>query len=413
MSNNKEFKYWRIRTLYSIMIGYGTFYLVRQNFPLSIQYICSELNVSKVNIGLLMSIGGLLYGFGKFLFGILGDKYSARYVMAIGLLISGILNILIGITSLFPVIALLYLLNQTIQAMGAPPCVKLMKHWYDINEMGRVWSIWTMASHISVAIINFYFPVIVINYGWNAIFYIPGIIAILLSIFIFNRISDTPENLGFKQVNQTLNDNKNEKLSLIETVKLVIKNKNVLYVSFAAFFVYINRMTFLNWGPILLKEYRNSSNVGIGYQMALFEISGIIGALAAGYISDKLFNGRRAPVGSISMFLLTIINIIFRFIPENSAILSSICMLIIGFLISATVILVSVSSTDFIDKKVAASANGFTGTLCYVGTALAGLGNGFLAEHYGWNSVVLVTVISALLGGTLMCILWKEKPISK
>ena len=78
LNNNKEFKYWRRRTLYSIMIGYGAFYLVRQNFALAIPFICSELNVTKVDIGLIMSIGGLLYGLGKFLFGLLGDKYSAR-----------------------------------------------------------------------------------------------------------------------------------------------------------------------------------------------------------------------------------------------------------------------------------------------------------------------------------------------
>lgn len=411
LTNNKEFKYWRRRTLYSIMIGYGAFYLVRQNFALAIPFICSELNVNKVDIGLLISIGSLLYGFGKFLFGLLGDKYSARYVMATGLLISGILNILIGITSVFPIIAILYSLNQVVQSMGAPPCVKLMKHWYSTTEMGRVWSIWMMAPHISSAIITLYFPLILLNYGWKAIFYLPGIVAILLSIFIFNRLSDNASSN--KQISESNKNNKENKFSFIETIKLIIKNKNVLCASFAAFFVYINRMTFLNWGPTLLKEYRNSSNVGVGYQMALFEISGIIGALVAGYISDKLFKGRRAPVGAISMFLLAIINVIFRFIPKESAILNSICMLLIGFLIAANVMLVSVSATDFVDKKIAASANGFTGTLCYIGTAVAGLGNGYLAENYGWNSVVLLAILSALFGGILLCTLWNKKPISK
>lgn len=415
LTNNKEFKYWRRRTLYSIMIGYGAFYLVRHNFALSIPFICSELNVNKVDIGLLISIGSLLYGFGKFVFGLLGDKYSARYVMSIGLLLSGIFNILIGISSVFPIIAILYLLNQVVQATGAPPCVKLMKHWYSTTEMGRVWATWMMAPHISSAIITLYFPVILLHHGWKAIFYLPGIVAILLSIFIFNRLTDTPEQLGFKSAESNNNSNessKNKKLSLIETIKLVIRNKNVLCVSFAAFFVYINRMTFLNWGPTILKEYRNSSNMGVGYQMALFEISGIIGALTAGYISDKLFNGRRAPVGAMCMFLLAIINIMFRFIPKESAILNSICMLLIGFLIAATVMLVSVSATDFVEKKVAASANGFTGTLCYVGTAVAGLGNGYLAEHYGWNAVVLLTILSAMCGCILFCILWNKKPIN-
>ena len=61
--NNKQFKYWRRRNLYSIMIGYGTFYLVCQNFSLAMLFICTELNINKVDIGLLISIGELLYYF--------------------------------------------------------------------------------------------------------------------------------------------------------------------------------------------------------------------------------------------------------------------------------------------------------------------------------------------------------------
>ena len=88
---NKNFRYWRNRTFYSIMIGYAAFYLVRQNFSVAVPAICQELNINKIDIGLVMSIGGLVYGLGKFLFGLIGDKYSARYVMATGLALSGII----------------------------------------------------------------------------------------------------------------------------------------------------------------------------------------------------------------------------------------------------------------------------------------------------------------------------------
>ena len=76
-----NFKYWQRRTLYSIMLGYGTYYFVRQNFSCAVPAICLDLNINKSDIGWAMSIGAVCYGVGKFLFGLIGDKFPALYVL--------------------------------------------------------------------------------------------------------------------------------------------------------------------------------------------------------------------------------------------------------------------------------------------------------------------------------------------
>ena len=59
-SCNKVFKYWRFRTMYSIMVGYAAFYLVRQNFSIAIPAICADLNITKSDIGIVISIAAIL-----------------------------------------------------------------------------------------------------------------------------------------------------------------------------------------------------------------------------------------------------------------------------------------------------------------------------------------------------------------
>ena len=142
---NTKFGYWRTRTFYSIMVGYAAFYLVRQNFSVAVPSICQELNINKIDIGLVMSIGGLVYGLGKFLFGLVGDKYSARYVMAIGLALSGIMNILLGISSILPLIIIYYSLNQCFQSMGNPPCMKMLANWFGNTELASRYAIWNIS----------------------------------------------------------------------------------------------------------------------------------------------------------------------------------------------------------------------------------------------------------------------------
>lgn len=390
----------KLRTLISIMIGYGAYYLVRANFASTVKEICTDLSISKAKIGIIMAIGSLIYGCVKFLFGFLCEKYKPKYILSIGLILCGILNILMGETGSIITISILYILNQAIQGTGAAPCVKLMKAYFNPTEMGRIWTTWSVASHASTALIIAISPFIIMHYGWQMMFYLPGVLTILLAIFVFFITTDSTGNYV-----------KSKAFNIIKTWHLIIKNKYVLAVSFAGLFVYINKMTFLNWGLILLREGKGNSLITSGINMVLFEISSMIGGVTLGYISDKFFRGRRGPVAALNIILLTIFMLIFLLVPKSLLLLQSICMTCIGFLISAPAMLVGVASTDFVNKEIAPAANGFTSTICALGSALAGYINGIIADIYGWNGVILFLLISSVCATSLFIYLWNAKPI--
>ena len=411
---NKKFSYWRTRTFYSIMIGYAAFYLVRQNFSVAIPSICHELNINKIDIGVVMSIGGLVYGLGKFLFGIIGDKYSARYVMAIGLALSGIMNLLLGISSILPLIIMYYSLNQCFQSMGNPPCMKMLANWFGKTEFASRSAIWNISVHVGNSLALSISPVILNYYGWRYIFYIPGVFCILLSIFIFNRLRDKPQSLGFpiiEEIEGTSNNNTPKvKLSFKELTKSVLLNKYIWCIALANLFIYINRMTFLNWGPTLLQESKGISILDNKFKitMVLFDISGMVGSLVAGYLSDKLFNGRRIPVAVLYTIITAIAMYIFKIVPNIATTLNSIIIIFIGFLLTAPIVLVNTAAADFSSKESVASVTGFTGTFGYIGTAIAGVGNGYIVEHYGWNAVLIFAMISSICSTILFSLLWKK-----
>jgi sugar phosphate permease len=168
-------------------------------------------------------------------------------------------------------------------------------------------------------------------------------------------------------------------------------------------------MTFLNWGPTLLLESKGSSITGAGFQMVAFDIASMFGGICAGYLSDKIFNGRRGPVSVFCMLAIGALVTVLWLAPADSHIVSSVCMLCIGFLISGPQILIGVAAADFASKKAAATASGFTGTLGYVGTAIAGLGTGFLADTYGWGAVLASTVVAAVVAAFFLSLTWNRK----
>ena len=419
-SCNKVFAYWRLRTMYSIMIGYAAFYLVRQNFSIAIPAICSDLHITKSSIGMVISIAAILYGVGKCFFGMVGDRYKARNVMGIGLLFSAFMNICMGFSSVIPAFAVFWSLNFCFQSMGWPPCAKLLTHWFSPTEIGTKWALWNTSHQIGSAMIVSAAPFILMHYGWRYVFFIPGIIAILLALFLFNRLRDTPESLklpsvekmtGLASVAQSSKWETEEdvKLTYLETLKMALSNKLVWFVALANFFVYICRMTFLNWGPTMLLESKGSSLTGAGLQMVAFDLAGMFGGIFAGYLSDKVFKGRRGPVASLCMIVLAALVSMLWLAPKDSHVISSICMLCIGFLITGPQILIGVAAADFASKKAAATASGFTGTLGYAGTAFAGFGAGYLADNYGWNAVFFATIVAALGSAIFLILTWNKK----
>lgn len=406
-----DFKYWKNRCFYTIIVGYASFYLVRQNFSIAVPYIIKDLQIDKIVMGKIMMIGGLIYGLGKFLFGMVGDKYNPRYVMAIGLFLVGAMNICLGISTELISIIVFYTLNQSFQAMGHPPCTKTIVNWFKKNERGSKWGIWNTSVHIGNAISMILAPFLLVSINWHAAFYVPGIIAILLSFVIFNRLRDTPESLGFQPV-EDCSKPQVVKLSFNELVKLVLLNKYIWCAAFANLFVYINRMTFLNWGPTLLKEDCGLSIKQAGLQMVLFDIAGMLGGIAAGYISDKVFKGKRAPVATIYMLTMAVLMLIFKFIPSNLFIIKSICFVFLGSLMSAPIILVNMISSEHTETRATASAVGFAGVFGYLGTAISGILNGYLAETFGWGAVLFLATGAALVAAGLFSIFWIRRYIS-
>ena len=126
----------RIRVLMGISVGYAAYYLVRSNFTLSSTYLVQEYGFSTAEIGLLGSVMAIVYGFSKFFMGNLSDKAFAQRFIAVGLFLSGLVNICFGFASSFGMIVTLLVLNGIVQGMGAPPCSIVMTKWFSKKERG-------------------------------------------------------------------------------------------------------------------------------------------------------------------------------------------------------------------------------------------------------------------------------------
>lgn len=64
-----KFRYWQYRTLIATMFGYAAFYFVRKNLSFAMPAMQADLGITKADLGLFLTLHGLLYGLSRFVNG--------------------------------------------------------------------------------------------------------------------------------------------------------------------------------------------------------------------------------------------------------------------------------------------------------------------------------------------------------
>ena len=217
-ATQKKYNYWQWRTLILLMIGYMLFYFVRKNFSITMPALESELGISKTKLGLFLTLNGIIYGVSRFINGFLADRVSRKKMMALGLLLSAVVNILIGLSpemnglfhfldgsgkataGMIIFIGSLWMINGYTQGMGYPPCGSLMAHWIKPSELAFKQSIWNSSHSIGAGLVAIICGSLILKpFGyeaWQWCFFIPAILSIAGAAMLFFGLKDTPASVG-------------------------------------------------------------------------------------------------------------------------------------------------------------------------------------------------------------------------
>lgn len=409
----KRFQYWQTRTIIASMVGYAMYYFVRKNLSIAMPAMQDELGISKAQLGLFLTLHGLMYGVSKFVNGFIGDRVNARYFMVFGLVMSAVCNIIFGFSSAVMVFGIVWVLNGWFQGIGFPPCARLMTHWVPPLELATKMSWWNASHSIGaglVVVICGY----VVSWGWEWCFYIPSAIALCGALFLWFALPDTPTSVGLPEIQfgkHTTEHDEDKSTSEYKSFvnKMVFRNPNIWLIAIANFFVYTVRYAVLDWGPTLLKEWKHISISHAGWIVAGFEISGIAGMLTAGWVTDRFFAGRSTRTCLICMALATLFIAIFWQMTSPSMLLATMILMAAGFCIYGPQALIGIAAANLATKRAAATAGGFTGLFGYASTIVSGWGLGLLAQTYGWSIAFGALTGVGVLGTFVFLLAWPSR----
>ena len=408
-------RYPRLRTqvFLGIFIGYAAYYLIRNNVPLVASILEAEYGFSTFGLGLITNAALLSYGFSKFLTAIISDRSNARWFLPIGLVLSAIANIVLALSSALSVtvalFAVIMIFNGLFQGMGWPPSGRVVVHWFSTNERGSKMAIWNLAHNVGGAGAGLLAAASISAFGqWQAAFWAPSIVCVVLAVVAFLLIRDNPPSQGLPPIAEYRNNpdkvettEAEDSESTWERVrKHVLTNRTMINLALANVFVYTLRYGVLVWAPIYLVQVRGA-DLGAGIAgFSVFELAGIPGTLLCGWVSDKVFKGRRSPAGVL--FLVGVgLAVLLYWLParDEPLWLAYTALVLIGGLIYGPVMLIGLQALDLSPKHVAGTAAGFTGLFGYaLGATLASSGVGFIVQRFGWDQAFIFILVCVALG---------------
>lgn len=429
----KRFKYWQYRTIIATMLGYTLFYFLRKNFSLAMPGMEAELGITKTSLGMFLTLHGLIYGLSKFLNGYWSDRVNSRRYMAIGLGLCLLVNVAFGFgpvfaslftgtvsgpaftSALIVIFGVLWVLNGLFQGSGFPPCARLLTHWIPPTELATKMSVWNTSHSIGAGLIVILCGYIMAHGGpgaWRFCFWAPAAISGVGLLVLLIALRDTPSSVGLPEIpgTEVKGARTNEPVDKRFLRERIFCNPVIWTLGFANFTINLVRFAVLDWGPTLLKESKGITLDHAGWMVAAFEIAGVIGMLAAGWVTDRFMKGRAPRTCVFCMAGAALFILIFWRLPATAPVWSPFAALLAaGFCIYGPQALTGVTAANISTKKLAGTSIGFTSLFSYASVVVSGVGMGALAQHFGWYYAYIVVIGVAVAGALIFLLLWNVK----
>ncbi|MFC2166581.1 MFS transporter [Acidobacteriota bacterium] len=360
------------KTFWNLWTSYATYYFGKVNLSIVVPALLATYqDLNMYSVGLVSSGFFFAYALGQFLHGQISERFNPFVYISLGLICSGIMNLLLGFSAGFFILLFIgEVLDGGFQAMGWSSIVRANAEIQkSAKERDRTSTILGTSYQAGNSIAWLISAFAVGTWGWRAGFWIASVFLLLRGITLLltkPKMEFSPKQKVKAQVKATL------------TFPIVMSGVSLCLLNMVRYGV-------ITWIPLYFFIEGNFS-IGdmekVGLKVFLIPLAGILGTL--------IYNKIKIDKDVTSIIFLSLLGVSFVVFPFTSGWVAS-AVLLIGsfFLYGPHVFLVATCPSRFKEKNVVAASTGFIDGMGYIGTVLIGLIVPFLVElgKTSWNYV--------------------------
>jgi OPA family glycerol-3-phosphate transporter-like MFS transporter len=450
-------RYLRRRVLNWLPLGltYAFLYMGRYNLKVS-QYAFEEMAspgggplMGNAGFSLIFMVGTIMYGISFVINGPLTDRLGGRVAMLIGTAGATIVNLLMGLATIsivqqgplsgmiarhfLLVFSVLYAANMYFQSFGAVAIVKVNAPWFHVRERGVFGAIFGILISLGIYFAFDVGDMILKGLGLAWVFLMPALLLGIFWVIDWFIVRDTPKQAGLADFNtaDATSGDEGPRMRAVEVFRRMLTNPIIMTIALVEFCSGFLRQAIMQWYGSFAKQ----TDAALGLKASfvnenwglLLCISGILGGVVAGFISDHVFQSRRGPVAGFLYAMLLAGAVLLTF-TYTTPIVGWLVVVMSMAVIGVHGMLSGTASMDFGGAKNAGIAVGIIDGFVYLGTGImsllyawilpkveldaAGKITGPATDPANWLAWPVSMIPVAAIGLFLALRLWNAKPKS-
>ena len=387
---------------YLLAAVYFTSYCMRVNLAVMLVKICSEMQVEKSALAVVITGLTVAYGTGQVISGFLGDRIKPQHIIPAGLFLAVVCNVGIFFVSTIPAMTVIWSVNGFAHALLWPPIVRLMSTYLSQEDYSFAAVRVNQGSSVATISLYLFCPLLLGFTEWRTIMLLCaawGTIMIALWFILYPRVFA-------KTVKQ---EEKTEKVSPAPEQKAL---PVPLYIFGAISLIMPGIMLqgmlrdgVTNWMPSFLLETFGLSEENSIVSTVILAIFTMISYSAFSALQKRFFKNEVTCASAIfagSAIVCALLFLVNAFVPGIALVPSLILMaLTVAAMHGVNLMLIAIVPRRFVPFGKVSTYSGILNASTYVGAAISTYGFAALAETFDWNFTILTWVAISFVGAVV------------
>lgn len=398
-----DYGYYRGTIFLAMFVGYALYYFNRKTFSFVMPSVMEEIHMDKDDLGMITSSQSLAYAISKFISGVLSDRLSARWLFSIGLFFVGGVNVAFSCSSSVAVFSSLWFLNGLGQGLGWPPCGRILRKWFEPAQFGTWWAILSCSMNLAGSVGPIVASVLAQSCSWRTILFVSGLTCAVVSVLCLLTIKNEPNDVGLPNVEAAAKKS-TAGSSGESTLSEFLLSPYLWLLSVTYLIVFGVKTACSDWGQLfLIQDKGQSTLMGSSYISAL-EVGGLLGSIAAGYLSDKavakrgltVYGNPRHVIVLLLMGGMYVSMYLFRVTVSSDS--SKMWILTLGaafgFCSYGPISVFGVIANESAPSNYCGTSHAIVSLMANIGGFLSGLPFSTIAKHHGWEAAFWVAEVT-------------------
>ena len=370
---------------------YMVSYITRINYGAIIVEMETATGFSKSMLSLAVTGSFITYGVGQIISGIIGDRVSPKKMVAYGLFVTVLMNLIIPLCNSPYLMLGVWCVNGFAQSFMWPPMVRIMTTLLSAKDYTASVAKVSWGSSFGTIAVYLLSPVLISFLGWKSVFWFSAFCGVVM-IFIWNKFA---YEIGVV---------KKEKIeaAVVNDKKYNLFTPLMIFVMIAIILQGMLRDGVTTWMPSYISDTYNLGNAISILTGVVLPIFSILCFQLATKLHVKILDNPITCAGVF--FLVGVLSAlgIYLFTGKNAVVSVALSAILTGAMHGVNLMLICMVPPYFEKGGKVSTVSGVINSCTYIGSAISTYGIALLSEKFGWNFTLLSWILIAAFG-MLIC----------